>query len=771
MFAHTVLIARYLPSIFRVCVHPGEVETFPVSPSLYTDSEPEMIPVYRDVQGRICSAKKGIWFIMDPSLGNFNIQSQSGEVVSGSLFTGKFQNPHIKLQFKSTDKVYGLGAAPGTLLRNNVKYRMVNEDTLFYHKKNSSYATFPFLLVIGKERTYGVYLHTSTPAIVTITVDPDGEQENFAFFQFFPENTIMPVDLFVIQGSVQEIVEQISNINGKPALPPAWALGFHQSRWSYRTQDEVIHIAQKMREYNIPCDAIHLDIHYMDRYRTFTWNTKNFPDPQKMHKELDLKGIRTVAIVDPGIAAVSDFEIYKSGKIENVFCKTSKGQDYIGRVWPGKTVFPDFSRGDVRNWWADLHRYLFEAGVSGIWNDMNEPVLRMGSKKGNLDEKMYFKAGNQLLQRNHYALYQSESTRDAFRMFRKGERPFILSRAGHSGIGRNAFLWTGDARSTWKDLRESLRMILNLGISGMSFTGSDVGGFAGSLPGFPGLFKLRRNDELFVRWLQLGSLMPYFRSHTVLYSVAYEPWAFSKGSLNVIRKHIYRRYYLLPYIYYLAHEAARKGTPLVRPLFFHYTEMEHRDDVFLLGESLLAFPVLKKGQRQMNVLLPPGEWYSYNDGKIYSGSEIHLMELDSADFPLFVKAGCAIPVAIPGRNAFETLTEGAIGFELYPARKVTGYMVLDDSHSDSELRTLIALTGKCDRKGNLTIDIELLESDYIDTRSQIKLRIPGSYESASIDGDSLKIIEVYPEEDGRTIRFSECMIPVKKSQIVLCRSE
>lgn len=685
-------------------------------------------------------------------------QSKKTKTITGRIFSNIQGNPAIAIDFEKSEYLYGLGAAAFTFNHNQTKAKLLNIDTVFYRSEGLSYSTFPFLWKISPNQIVAVFVHSPLPMNFEA-----GTSEALFLFEKFSEND--DIDLFFFAGSPAEISQAYAEITGYPFLPPIWALGYHQSRWSYKTQKKVIEIGQKMRQYGIPCDAIYLDIHYMQDYKVFTFHKKNFSEIEKMTAQLKEMGIETVAIVDPGVKVENGYAVYEQGLMADVFCKQKNGNIYVGKVWPGNSVFPDFSREDVRHFWADWHRVLFEKGIRGIWNDMNDPVLQIGKDYDPLNEDIWHGQLPHYAIRNLYANYEAMATYEAFLKYLPNERPFILTRSAFSGIQRYSALWTGDNHSSWEHLRLNLAHVINLSLAGVPFCGADVGGFGGG-PGLRGIFKIRKDKELMARWLQLGYLMPFFRMHTVLYSYAQEPWSFGEEVLQIARKYIRRRYRFLPYLYHLFVKAAKTGEPIIRPIFYEFPEViKNEENLYLVGPNLLAAAIWQKGQQNMEINLPPGEWINYETGENYTGTKTYEVPAPINSHPLFVKKGTALPTAEPMKNTQETLNHSLI-WEIYPGETIYGEYYYDDGISyPVEKWYQMEIKGK--QKGN-TIDLEIREKiqGIKPPFEKIFLRIVGDYE-ANIQGKKQNARIIGLQGDGRNLRVSEFMLPRKTQKIQL----
>ncbi|MEQ8350322.1 MAG: glycoside hydrolase family 31 protein [Leptospiraceae bacterium] len=725
--SHSVMTQLSGNTAFRFCIFPEPVLDFPVDPELYLDSY-QSVQVHRDAEGKAVARKKDLRFVYDPPTGIFRLDSGEDDLLAGQVSTGEFPLGRIKIQLDKDEKLYGMGAAAASPDRINQQFLLRSIDSQFYSLEGQTYSTFPFFLIRKGKRFRAIYLHTSYPLSVTTTNDSGSEEGASILIQHYRPEGPQPLDLFCFYGSIQEILDSYTALTGRPFHPPIWAMGFHQSRWSYKTAQRVREIATEFRKKDLPCDAIHLDIHYMDRYRVFTWSNERFPDPPALHQELAEIGIRTVAIVDPGVFIGDDYSVYQDGLKQDLYCKHYDSDDnYRGKVWPGATVFPDFMEEKTRIWWASHHKTLFDAGVSGIWNDMNEPVLQIGKTDEPLDQPIRHQSGSHAKFRNLYGNYEAKATRDGFQRWKKGMRSFVLTRSAHCGIQKYAALWTGDNHSTWEHLRSNLHMVVNLGLTGVPISGADVGGFCRG-PGNLGAFKPFKNKELFARWMELGSLMPFFRVHTVLYSHSQEPWSFGDEVLEISRKHMNRRYRLMHYISGLINLAHDSGQPLVRPVWYEFPEMvdAELDSQFMLGPHLLACPVLEPGLKKRKAILPPGEWFDFETGRRFLGGQSHFLDTRPGYFPLFIRAGAVLPTCPARRNAEDSVRAG-LHIEIYPAETMQGTVILDDGITEGQQPMRIQVNGTQNRTGQLTIQIEVEAGDYIPPFRKFSLRLPGVF--------------------------------------------
>jgi alpha-glucosidase len=429
-------------------------------------------------------------------------------------------------------------------------------------------------------------------------------------------------------------------------MPPRWALGYHQSRYSYYTQQEVIEIAEGFAQHDLPISAIHLDIHYMQDFHVFTVNRDRFPDLRGLAAQLRAHNINLVTIIDPAIKRDINHWLYREGLERKVFCMTPSGCVATGPVWPGWCAFPDFSDPQVRAWWGNQYQFLLKQGVVGFWHDMNEPTITatwgQHTLAGEVLHSMEGRGGDHLEAHNQYALLMARAGYEALRREQPARRPWLLSRSGWAGLQRYSWNWTGDISGSWATLRQTVQMVLGLSLSGVPYTGPDIGGFSG-----------HPSAELFVRWFQLGALLPFFRTHSSIETPRREPWTFGREMLDLLRETLRLRYRLLPYYYTLAWQTHQTGLPLLRPLFWSDPTdpaLWDCDDAFLLGDALLVAPVLDEGASERTIAcFPPGAWYSFWDDQQQRGSTSATVAAPLGRLPLFVRGGHLLPTDEEGR--------------------------------------------------------------------------------------------------------------------------
>lgn len=549
------------------------------------------------------------------------------------------------------DAIYGLGDKPGCLNKRGYSYVNWNTDDPAPHVDSfkSLYKSIPFFIVLGNEYCYGIFADN------TYKTTFDFGYENTDYY--FIEHEKGELDYYFMPGKdMAEVVGLYTSLTGTTPLYQRWIYGSHQSRWGYYTQDEVLDIADKFRELDIPCDVIHMDIDYMNGYRVFTFDDKKFPDVKGLSEKLADRGVKLISIIDPGVKKDEDYFMYKEGMEMDAFAHDTDGSVYENAVWPGTSVFPDFTKQSVRSWWGDKTKILLENGISGIWNDMNEPA----SFNGPLPDDVQFEYGAHEKVHNIYGHFMAKATYEGLVKNDGGKRPFVLTRAAYAGSQKYCGGWTGDNHSIWAHIALSLEQVCNLSVSGLAMCGSDIGGFGSDT-----------TPELLVRFYEAAVFVPFFRNHSAMGTRRQEPWQFDETTIDAVRKTVKLRYRFIPYIYDLAHECEKTGAPIVRPLVYEYPVDKHVrniSDEYMLGSFVLVAPVIAPGKEAREVYLPDGDWYDYYTGEKYSGGRYILADAPLDKVPVFIKAGAIIPVADGEIRSTEDITEDKISILTYPGK-------------------------------------------------------------------------------------------------------
>ncbi|MFO7341170.1 MAG: glycoside hydrolase family 31 protein [Bacillaceae bacterium] len=536
---------------------------------------------------------------------------------------------------------YGFGEKTGYLNKRGEILTMWNSDVYAPHNPETDplYQSIPFFIAFDRGFARGLFFDNPGKTVFDLQSDPD-------HLSITAESG--SIDYYVFAGpTMKDVLAQYTALTGRMPLPPKWAIGYHQSRYSYESEEEVRRLVEIFKEKGIPLDVVHLDIHYMRGFRVFTFDRSRFPDPKKLVADLKKEGVHVVPIVDPGVKEDPEYPVFQEGIRKDLFCKYLDGTIFYGDVWPGNSAFPDFTDERVRKWWGEKHQFYIDLGIEGIWNDMNEPAVFNETKT--MDVKvMHANDGDPKTHRelhNMYGFFMGKATYEGLKERLKGKRPFLLTRSGYAGIQRYSAVWTGDNRSFWEHLQMSLPMVMNLGLSGITFAGADVGGFAH-----------HANGELLARWTQAGSFMPFFRNHSALGTLRQEPWAFGEKYEKIIKKYIELRYRWLPQWYTLFEEAHRKGTPVMRPLVMEYPDDENTYslfDQFMVGDNVIVAPIMQPAQTVRSVYLPEGNWIHYFTGETFEGGKYHLVEAPLEQMPIFVKQGTMIAHGEVKRNTKE----------------------------------------------------------------------------------------------------------------------
>lgn len=528
------------------------------------------------------------------------------------------------------DYFYGFGEKTGYLNKRGEKLEMWNTDVYAPHNPETDplYQSIPFFITLNRGISHGIFFDNTYKTFFDFQTGQD-------VYSFSAEGG--QLDYYFLSGPTpKDVIMQYTDLTGRMPIPPKWTLGYHQSRYSYETEGEVREIIRYFQEKAIPLDAIYLDIHYMDGFRVFTFDKSRFPNPKALVSDLKEQGIRVVPIVDPGVKEDPEYAVFQEGILEDRFCQYIDGKIYYGDVWPGNSAFPDFANSDVRKWWGEKHKFYKDLGIEGIWNDMNEPAVFNETKT--MDVKVIHNDDGVLKthreMHNLYGLLMGEATYTGMKDLLEGKRPFLLTRAGYSGVQRYAAVWTGDNRSFWEHLQLSVPMIMNLGLSGVPFAGADVGGFAH-----------HSNGELLARWIQVGAFTPFFRNHSAIGFLHQEPWSFGEKYEKIIKKYIGLRYKWLPQLYTLFAEAHEKGIPVMRPLLLEYPDdatTYNMNDQFMLGDNTIVAPIMQPSTNTRAVYLPEGQWVDYWTDEILKGKQYHLVTAPLDTLPIFIKRGTAI---------------------------------------------------------------------------------------------------------------------------------
>jgi alpha-glucosidase len=564
------------------------------------------------------------------------------------------------------EKYIGMGEKTGNLNRRGKAYTHWNTDKFGYAADaDPLYLSTPFFIGLREGLCYGIFMDNPHKSVVSF----GASNNRFMYYSAADGN----MDSYFFGGpSVADIIAQYSALTGTMEMPPLWSLGFQQCRYSYYPETEPLNAARTFREKDIPCDVIYLDIHYMDAYKVFTWHPTRFPNPKRLSDTLKSLGFSLVVILDPGIKTEKGYKSYEDALEQDLFVKYPDGNIYEGQVWPGWSAFPDFTNPNARSWWAEQIKFLADSGVEGFWNDMNEPAA-WGQHLPDLIEFNFDGEGaSHRKARNVYGMQMARATYEGGKKH-LGKRPFVLTRAGFSGVQRYAAVWTGDNTSSDEHMLAGVRLVNAMGLAGIANAGYDIGGFAGEC-----------NATLFSRWIAIGAFSPFFRSHAMVNSRDSEPWTYGEEVEDISRNYIKLRYKLMPYLYSTFYEASQSGMPVQRSLAIDYYRDEKIfatafQNQYLFGSSILVCPA-ESNKEYLKTYLPEGKWYDFLTDKKYEGSSEHLVELHRETLPLFVKAGSILPMQTVVSN-LKLKPETTLDIHLYEGADAVFTYYEDDGES------------------------------------------------------------------------------------------
>ncbi|MCS6771872.1 MAG: glycoside hydrolase family 31 protein [Kiritimatiellae bacterium] len=569
----------------------------------------------------------------------FSAPAGSAIGVSGSATVFLFER-------RDDDRFYGMGEKLLGLELSGRQSKFWNTDAfadfhwkeVFEDRPDPYYASIPYLIVHRGRHWIGLLLDNPQATFIhTGASFPDGSGSAAPRIALGAESGAS--DLYVIAAeSLPELTRLYQTLVGRTPLPPVWALGYHQCRWGYQSESDLLELDGKFREHGIPCDGLWIDIDYMQSFKVFTVDPKHFPDFGAAVKRLEENGRKVIPILDPGVKREPGYSIYDDGQKHDIFCRNPQGGEFVGQVWPGDTVFPDFSLPEGRKWWAENVRKFAAAGIRGAWIDMNDPSTgfvqndAMRFQKGRLPHDAFH---------NQYALGMAIATREGFAAAHPGRRPFVISRSGYVGIGKYAAIWTGDNCSNYHYLKLAIPCTLNLALSGVPFNGPDIGGFAGDT-----------SPQLLRDWQKACFLFPFCRNHSAKGTRRQEPWAFDRLTLRVVRHYIRLRYKLRPYLYNLFIRHEEDGDAIIRPLFYDFDSttdfpLDRIEDEFMIGPAILQAPILDGERRTRDVILPgPAAWWSAIDSRWIEAPCRLTVSPTEEQTPLYVREGSILPMSV-----------------------------------------------------------------------------------------------------------------------------
>lgn len=549
---------------------------------------------------------------------------------------------------RSEEHIYGLGERAASLNLRAAKpdqekppsYQMWNYDPGGRYPPGTDpmYICIPISLGLHQAGSYLIFYENSFRAEFTLADEAIADFEGGS------------LRYYVAIGAPEHLLERYTELTGRPPLPARWALGYHQSRWGYRTEEAIRQEVEAFQTHELPLSAVHLDIDCQVGHRAFSLDPVRFPNLNSFTQELAKSGVRFIAINNPGIKCSRDSNLFLEGQILNAFCTYPNGKLAVAPVWAGRTAFPDFTNPTVRDWWSRQYAYLLDVGVAGFWHDMNEPAAFVFWGDHSLPQvaqhHLEGRGGDHREAHNVYGLLEAEAAYASIRQYRPQQRPFIVSRSGWAGLQRYAWTWTGDTISTWAALRQTVATVVGLSLSGVPFSGPDIGGFQGN-----------PSAELYLRWFQMSTFLMFCRTHSSTSVSPRTPWTFGEPYLSIIRRFLQLRYQLTPYFYTLSWEASQQGHPPIRPLFWIEAQNQTLwdvEDAFLVGNALLVCPIVEPGVGELpterrsarTVILPEGQWYDFWTDQSIAGSAEVNVDVSLEQIPVFVRAGSILPMEV-----------------------------------------------------------------------------------------------------------------------------
>ncbi|XP_071495646.1 neutral alpha-glucosidase AB-like isoform X1 [Diadema antillarum] len=605
----------------------------------------------------------------------------------------------MDFSFPGFEHVYGIPEHADTLALKTTggsdPYRLYNLDVFEYEldKRMALYGSVPLMLAHNKERTVGLFWLNAAETWIDISSNTADKSMFGRMLDYVKGESDVPqvdthwysesgiIDTFLIFGpSAMDVMSQYTSLTGKPYLPPLFSIAYHQCRWNYNDEEDVKQVDANFDAHDIPCDVIWLDIEHTDGKRYFTWDTHKFPDPGRMLDHLGAKGRKMVTIVDPHVHRDNNYFMYSEGKNNGYFVQKNDGSEFEGWCWPGSSSYPDFTRKDVRDWWADKLSHQIYAGSRPNlfnWNDMNEPSVFNGPEVTMHKDSLHANGWEHRDVHNLYGLYfHMANTEGQIKRSGGTERPFILTRAFYAGTQRYGAIWTGDNAAEWGHLKASNPMILSIGLAGIPFAGADVGGF----------FK-NPDEELLTRWYQAGAYQPFFRAHAHIDTKRREPWLLQEENKNIIRSAIRARYALLPFWYTLFFNSSKTGLPVMRPMWMEFpTDVDTftMEDQYMLGDALLVSPVTERGLRTATIYFPGADpWYDVDTYFTYQGPATHNLAADLDKIPVFQRGGSIIPRKERVRRCSALTVDDPYTLTIALGRDGTakGDLYIDDGHS------------------------------------------------------------------------------------------
>ncbi len=635
---------------------------------------------------------------------------------------------------------FGLGDKTGPLDHRDLAFTMWNMDMFGWQESTDPlYKDLPFFLGVRNGATYGIFLDN------TYRSSFDFGKESRDAYSFGAEAGELNY-YFFYGPDPKRVVSDFTALTGRTPMPALSSLGYQQCRYSYYPEARVREVVSEFRKRKIPADIIYLDIDYQEKNRPFTVDRERFPHFEQMVKDLGHQGFKVITITDLHIAKLPGYKPYDEGMAHDYFVKNPDGSVYVGPVWPGDAVFPDFTRSAVREWWGSLYTDFVKDGIRGFWNDMNEPAVFVYPTKTMPLDTVHHVEQRKTDHREIHNVFGMENVRGTYEGLLKLQpnvRPFVLTRAAYAGAQRYAATWTGDNTASWNHMRLSVPQMINLGLSGFAFVGDDIGGFNGS-----------PTPELLTRWMELGVFNPIYRNHAAKGTRDREPWVDGPEHEAIRKRYIETRYRLLPYIYRGMEEAVRTGVPLMRPMFMEFPQeptLATNGEEYMFGSGLLVAPKVWPFVGPYDVILPKGDWTNYWTGERSAGGTTIKVDPPLETLPVYVRAGTILPEQPVVQNVDE-MPKGPLELKVYPGPGCSGSLYMDDGNTFAfQKGEFLREHFTCElASGHVKVSISAPEGSYRPWFKEVRVTIFGAdkVRSASLDG---KPIKTWKAKNGRVI--------------------
>jgi alpha-glucosidase len=639
-------------------------------------------------------------------------------------------------KLQPNEKFIGLGEKTGNLNRSGNAYTNWNTDYFAYGIGDDPlYMSIPFYIGIHQEVAYGIFFDNTHKSVFNFGAS------NKRFMYFSAEDGEIDYYFFHDDG-VDKIISAYTKLTGRMEMPPMWSLGFQQCRYSYYPESEVMNLAQTFREKDMPADVIYLDIHHMEKYKVFTFDNEKFSNPKAMIARLKEKGFKVVVIMDPGIKTEERYAPFAEGLEKDLFVKYPDGEIYEGQVWPGWCAFPDFTKEETRTWWGEKMKFYKDAGVDGYWTDMNEPASGGQHTPNLIDIHYEGELVSHRKARNVYGMQMAKAAKEGSELQAPNQRPFVLTRSGFSGIQRYAAAWTGDNVSSEAHMLAGVRLVNSLGLSGVSFAGYDIGGFAGEA-----------SKSLFARWMSIATFSPFYRAHSMINSCDSEPWSFGEEVEEISRNYMKLRYQMLPTLYSNFFKSTQTGLPIAKSLAIDYpydanVYEETYQNQYLFCESLLIAPI-ESSKEITKVYLPAGDWYYFFNDQRYSGNQVIYVDTPLSYLPVFVKAGAIIAMQNTISHT-EAPHEGVLKLHIYKGKGTYTYLHYEDDGSSKDYQRgdffKREITWDSDRQ---ELQFRAVDGNYKSAFKEIQLYLHG------IDSESIQMEDQQIRGQKENIAFLE----------------